>query len=58
MNNAQKLFALRSRLQWTQRELADALHVAVRTVQRWENGQRHCPDLVIMLVQKIVDEAA
>lgn len=58
MNNAQKLYALRSRLQWTQRQLADALHINVRTVQRWENGTRNCPDIVIMLVERIVEEAA
>jgi DNA-binding transcriptional regulator YiaG len=58
MNNAQKLAALRSRLQWTQRQLADALHINVRTLQRWENGTRNCPDIVIMLVERIVEEAA
>jgi len=58
MNNGQKLVAMRSRLQWTQRELADALHINVRTLQRWENGTRNCPDIVIMLVERIVDDEA
>jgi transcriptional regulator with XRE-family HTH domain len=58
MNNGQKLAALRARLEWTQRQLADALHVNVRTLQRWENGARNCPDIVIMLVERIVEEGA
>lgn len=41
---------------WTQEKLAELLHVNKRTVQRWEAGDRHCPDLVLMLVERLVKE--
>src|SRR5215475_1682936 len=37
---AQDVKTLRTRLRWTQRELAAALNVTVTTVARWEQGAR------------------
>lgn len=58
MSNGQKLRQLRIDASWTQEKLSELLHVNKRTVQRWESGERHCPDLVVMLVERLAEEAA
>lgn len=56
MTNGQKLRQLRTDAKWTQEKLAELLHVNKRTIQRWEAGDRHCPDLILMLVERLIKE--
>lgn len=53
MTNGQKLREMRLDSRWTQQKLSELIHVNKRTVQRWESGERNCPDLVVMLVEKL-----
>lgn len=53
---AEKLKEFRSRkLKVSQRELAKALHVSVRTLQGWEIGKSLLPEPVMLLVEWIND---
>ena len=55
--NGQILRQMRLSAGWTQEQLANLIHVSKRTVQRWEAGDRHCPDLILMLVERLIREA-
>jgi len=50
------LKTLRTRLGFTQEDLAERLGVRTNTVWRWENGQRHIPEMVVRLVQYVAKE--
>jgi len=53
---AEKLKELRSRkLKVSQSELANALHVSVRTLQGWEIGKSLPPEPVMLLIELIDD---
>lgn len=34
----------------SQAKFAAALHIPVRSVQKWETGERSCPDYVVELI--------
>ena len=50
------LKTLRTQLALTQDEFAERLGVWPNTVWRWENGQRHIPEMVARLVQYVAKE--
>lgn len=58
MTNGQKLRKMRLEAAWTQQKLSDAVHVNKRTVQRWEAGDRKCPDAIVMLLEMLVSKAS
>jgi transcriptional regulator with XRE-family HTH domain len=53
---ADELKTLRTSLALTQDELAERLGVWKNTVWRWENEQRHIPEMVAKLVQYLAKE--
>ena len=40
----------------SQGKFADRYHLPVRTLQQWEQGRRSCPEYVIYLLSKVVEE--
>lgn len=50
---ASEFAAERSRLGWSQSELADRLGVHVRTIGKWERGERGIPEPVARLLATI-----
>ena len=34
----------------SQSKFAEALHIPVRTIQKWEIGERSCPEYVVELI--------
>jgi transcriptional regulator with XRE-family HTH domain len=38
---------------YTQRSLADALHVIRLTVSRWETGERHIPSFLYLALERL-----
>jgi transcriptional regulator with XRE-family HTH domain len=46
--SAEQFKQLRERRGYSQAELARLLQVTVRTISRWENGQRKIPHIAIM----------
>lgn len=49
MTRSARLRALREHAGHTQAAAAGAVHVAMRTWERWESGTRRCPDAVVHL---------
>lgn len=49
-----KLRSARERLGMTQQQLADALGVDLRTIRRWENGEREIPPLLSASAAKMI----
>jgi transcriptional regulator with XRE-family HTH domain len=44
---------IRERKGYSQTELARLLKVTVRTISRWENGQRKVPHIAIMALESL-----
>lgn len=53
MNSIKKI---RHKYKLTQRKLAELLEVEIRTVQRWEYGEREPHLMTLKLIQKLDDE--
>jgi DNA-binding transcriptional regulator YiaG len=51
-----KIKQYRKRHKLSQRKLAELLHVNVRSVQRWESGERTPHKMVLMLITKLQKE--
>jgi len=49
---------VRLNLGWTQRQMAEALCVTVRCLQRWEAGDRKCPPGMIKLAKMVESQSA
>lgn len=49
--DAKKLYELRKRLGWSQKQLADEFYVAPGTIALWELGKREIPGPVIKLIE-------
>jgi len=54
MTNGQKIRKMRIDAGWTQQKLSEAVHVNKRTVQRWEAGDRKCPEAIVMLLEMLM----
>jgi transcriptional regulator with XRE-family HTH domain len=50
------LRSIRTKLGWTQVELAKSLRVTANTVARWERDERTITDAMALLIQKISAE--
>jgi DNA-binding transcriptional regulator YiaG len=51
-----ELKTLRTKLALTQDALAERLGVRMNTVWRWENGERHIPEMVVRLLPYLAKE--
>lgn len=56
MNNNEEIKHLRHLLRKTQEEFAKLLGVKSRAVQRWEAGDRECPDMAVKLARAIAEK--
>lgn len=48
--NASNIRSLRKSTKMTQKEFSEYLHIPLRTLQNWEEGQRSCPSYVLELI--------
>lgn len=55
-DNREEIAHLRQLLKMTQTEFAEALGVKYRAIQRWESGDRKCPDMAVKLARSIVEK--
>lgn len=46
---------IRIGLGWTQQQLSKAMLVTVRTIERWESGQRACSNSALKMLMLIKD---
>ena len=49
------LLAVRTRHDWSQRQLAEALLVSRRTVIRWESGEHEPPPYLLAALRELLD---
>lgn len=52
---SERLKELRNERNMTRQALADELHISVRLVGYWENGQRECSLDILIKLAKILD---
>lgn len=53
----EEIKAIRAQLGWTQKSLADAVGVSVRTVKFWEAGERNPSGSALILLRNLSDSA-
>lgn len=54
--NGLTIKAIRMEMGLSQESFGNLIHIGKRTIQRWESGQNHCPDAIVMLAERIADE--